>query len=293
MNFSFKIRVSSRAEQLDLFRKMELNFRIGATETNYVSQDMHIPHELMTALAMANGFELDNNGEVKDVMSFIAYCNEHSDMPIIFKMRAINQKPEYFLRANNVRVHITTKDKIQLDDGEKEGRLDTNYHLEMQATVHMIVPHFYVFFSQEPIEHKVTVGHDGIGIYSINAMEIPPENSRGWGQIVQTNYLCDKGDTGIDLTSLFSGNSPMAETMRYSLKNFITPDSFIQVVILSSDTKAIMIKGWMDYKRLSYNFDDPMDHEEMLTIVIYADKGYINDTVSVLHNYNTTRIENS
>lgn len=293
MNFSFKIRVGSRAEQLDLWKKMELYFRIGASETNYVSQDMHIPHELISALATANGFELDNNGEVKDVMSFIAYCNEHSDMPIIFKMRAINQKPEYFLRTNNCRVHIITRDKIQLDDGEKEGRLDSNFHIEMQAVVHMIIPHFYVFFSQQPIEQKITVGHEGIGIYSINAIEIPPENARGWGQIVQTNYLCDEGDTEIDLSTLFSGNSPLAETMRYNLKNFISPDSFIQVVIYRSDIKAILVQGWMDYKKLSFNFNDPIDHETMLTIVVYADKGYINDTVSMLHNYNTTRIENS
>lgn len=291
MNFAFKARVSSRAEQQDLWAKMELYFRVGATETNYVSQDMHIPYELMSALALTNGFTVNEDGTIKDPMAFLEYCNKHSDMPILFKLRAINQRPEFFLRANNVRVHITTKDKIQLDDGEKEGRLDTNYHVEFQATVSIIVPQFYVFFSQQPIEHKITVTHDAIGLYTIQAMEIPPENSRGWGQKALTEYMCDIGDKEIDLSPIFTGTTPLAETMKHTMKNSISPDSFIQVMVFKSGDGALLLDGYVDYSKLSFVFDSPMTREEMLVIVVYADSAYINDTMSMLHNYLGSRIE--
>lgn len=291
MNFTFKVRVSSKAEQQDLLQKMELYFRVGASETEHISADIHIPYDIMVCLAKANGFEVDKSNTIVDPFSFVSYCNKHSDMPIIYKMRAINQKAEFFMRASNLRVHIICRDKIQPDDGEKEGRLDTNYHLELQTVVYMIVPHFFVFFNQKPIEHEITVGHEAVGIYTINCFEVPPCNSRGWNQKAQTNYLCDKGERFIDLSSIFEGKAPMCETMRYNLENFINPDSFIEVVVYRARQAPILMSGWVDYRHLRYVFDDEIEKEEMMLIVVYADDGYINNTMINIKNYNSTRID--
>ena len=41
MNFRFKVRLNSRSEQLDLFNRMEIWFRVGTTQQNYLSADFH------------------------------------------------------------------------------------------------------------------------------------------------------------------------------------------------------------------------------------------------------------
>ena len=46
MQFNFRVKVSTRAEQLDLKEKMNLRFRIGATQGEYRSADFVVPMEL-------------------------------------------------------------------------------------------------------------------------------------------------------------------------------------------------------------------------------------------------------
>ena len=47
--------------------------------------------------------------------------------------------------------HIKTKDKLQKDDGERDGKLDFNFHVEMDAELTMLVPHFYALYDEEDV----------------------------------------------------------------------------------------------------------------------------------------------
>ncbi len=174
MDFTFKVRLNSRSEQLDLFNKMELWFKIGATQSEYISADFHIPYDIMLNIASDNGFEVKND-KIVDIYKFLTYLNSHSDIPFIFKMRAINQKPEFFIRVKDLYTHISTIDKLQMDDGEKQGKLDTNFHIEMRCTLRIPIPHFYAYFNQKPIAYTIGANeYNGgtIGIYTINSFEI-------------------------------------------------------------------------------------------------------------------------
>jgi hypothetical protein len=59
MNFTFRIRVNSRSEQLDLYNKMELWFRIGTTQQDNLSADFHIPFDIIFQIAKDANFEVD------------------------------------------------------------------------------------------------------------------------------------------------------------------------------------------------------------------------------------------
>ena len=50
MDFTFKVRVNSRSEQLDLFNRMELWFRIGSTQHEYISADFHVPYDMAMSI---------------------------------------------------------------------------------------------------------------------------------------------------------------------------------------------------------------------------------------------------
>lgn len=294
MNFTFKIRVGTRSQQLDLFNRMELWFRIGATQHEYINADFHVPYDIMLNIAEANHFEIKDN-KIVDILEFINYLNSHSDLPIIFKMRAINQKPEFFVRINNLYTHISCRDKISMDDGERSGKLDTNFHLELQCTLTIPIPHFYAYFAQIPTGYNIATNErtdTSIGIYSINNFEIPPENKYGWGRVAQTGYLCEKGEKFIDISPiLLSGEGHLTKVIKYSIENGINPNSFLDIKIYRSDDKEKLVPFIMEYNNCTIYFNNPIEREEAVDIVIYADKGYINNTIISLENIMDSRIE--
>ena len=290
MNFTFKVRVNSRSEQLDVMNKMELWFRIGSTHREYLNADFHIPYGVMLNIAAANNFRIEN-GRIVDILDFIAYLNKFSDLPIVFKMRAINQHPEFFVRANNMYVHISTVDKLQIDDGDRDGKLDTNFHVEMNATLTIPIPHFFVYFCQDPIVYELTVhevNKNAIGIYTINNFEIPPQNEYNWTTVVVTSYLCDAGEQCIDLSSILEGGGNFTRAIKYCKENFVSPESFIDVKVYRSNDMAKRIDVEMNYDNSIMMLAEPMEKEEMIDIAIYADKEFVNEVVisgdNVMHN---------
>lgn len=291
MNFAFKVRVNSRSEQLDVMNKMELWFRIGSTHREYLNAEFHIPYDIMLNVAAAAHFEIDENNNIVDILEFIAYLNKYSDLPIVFKMRAINQKPEFFVRVNNMYVHISTIDRLQIDDGDREGKLDTNFHVEMNATLEIPIPHFFVYFSQDPIVHTIGVNeHNGksIGIYSINNFEIPPQNEKNWTSVAVTSYLCEEGEQVIDLSPIFTGSGNFIRAVEYSKKNMVSPKSFVDIKVYRSNDMAKEFKCDMNYDNYHLELPFPMEHEEAIDIAIYADKEYINNVIisndNIIHN---------
>ena len=294
MNFGFKIRVGTRAQQLDLFKKMELRFRLGATQREYISADFHIPKDILLSIADQAGFKVDyENKNIKDVMEFVGYLNSHSDLPILYKMRAINQKPEFFVRVKDLYTHISCLEKIQLDDGERDGHLDTNFHLEYGAILTIPIPHFYVYYSQENLTGSTDLHEETgseIGLYSFNDFEIPDKNALGWYQVALTSYLCEKGETFIDMSEVFSGSTNLDIVMKYNLKQFISPGSFIDIQVFRNDDRALKVKTKMNYETKKLELLEEMD-EEVVYIAIYADRSYINDTIINIEELNKSRIK--
>lgn len=288
MNFNFKVRVSTRAQQLDVWNTMELLFRIGSTQYTRISCDFHIPYEIMANMACMAKFELDEKGKIKDISAFLSYINQHSDLPIIYKMRAINQKPEFFVRVNDLYTHINTVDKLQLDDGNRVGMLDDDFLVEMNCVLTLPVPHFYAFMNQKSLVETIPITNNKnvIALYSINNYEIPEENYKGWGRIVVTNYLCEAGEEFVDLSPIIGDpNLPLNIAIRYNMDHSISPNAFMETRFYYSDDVAKIVKGYMNYKNLHFVFENPIEKEQMIDIIIYADKEYINSIMVQTGNY--------
>jgi len=297
MNFTFKVRVNSRSEQLDLLNKMELWFRIGTTQQDRISADFHIPTDILVQIAKDNAFEVDENDNIVDVPAFLNYMNKHSSAPVIFKMRAINQHPEFFVRARELYTHISTKDKIQIDDGEQDGHLNTNYHLEMNVVLHMPIPHFYAYMAQIPLADSITISErkPSMGIYTINNFDIKPQNEQGWPSIMVTSYFAEKDEKVIDISPVFDSNTwPVAKVLHYDQKLGITPEGYLDIRIMRND----MIGGRMadariDYRNLKIYLDESIDKECMFDIVIYADMEYVNSQLISLESYDKSRVSSA
>ena len=288
MNVQYKIRVNSRSQQLDLFNQMELNFRNGATQHENLSIDYHVPKEIMLNIAVKAGFEV-KNGEVINIIEFLEYLNRHSDLTFLFKLRAINLKAEFFVRVNNVYTHIAVRDKLQLDDGERDGKLDFNFHVEMVASLTMPIPHYFSYYAAEDITMGVPLqeSNEGcIAIYSINTFEIPKYDEHHWPQGAITYYQTDDGDTEIDLEPIIGGDNPLSRSINHDFTNGVSPSHFINIKLIRDDDTHKQVKFHMDWENRKIIFEEP-EEERIIHIVIYYDREYISELeIEQKHLYN-------
>ena len=291
MDFNYKVRVNTRSQQLDLFNQMELNFRVGATQAEDISVDFHIPKVVMLDIADKAGFKIVH-GEVIDIIDFLHYLNLHSELPFLFKLRAINHKAEFFVRLSNLYTHIAIKDKLEVDDGERDGKLDTNFHIEMNAILTMPIPHFYAYYNAKcPIQDiEVREPDEGtVAIYTVNLLDIPQVDENGWNQACCTDYLIDDNDIMIDLSSLFSGDNVISKTINHDLTLGVSPTHFLNVKIYRDEDIAREVPFNINWKSKLITFDTPMK-QEVLHIVIYHDRSYINELATTMNDYNKLRV---
>lgn len=295
MNFNFKVRVNTRAQQMDTASKMELKFRNGSSMHEIVSADYHVPKSIILNIADRVGFEIKNN-EVVDIISFISYLNAHSDLPFLFKVRAINQKPEFFIRQNNIYAHITNLDKLGRDDGERDGKLDFNFHIEMQCTLTIPIPFYYAYYSATDetisIETK-ELSTNTIAIYSINPLEIPNTDKNGWIRAAITDYMTDDGDTYMDLSSIFTGDNVLAQAIQHDLTNGLSPKHFINVQVYKDNDIARDCPIKMDWNTKYAYFLEGAKNEQIFHIAVYYDREYINELDIELNNYHSLRIQSN
>ena len=291
MNFAFKIRVNSRSEQLDLFNKLELKFRVGTTQQDNLSADFHIPYNIILQIAKDAHFEVKDD-TIIDIPAFVSYLNMHSSAPIIYKIRSINQKPAFFVRARNLYTHLAIRDKIQLDDGESNSKLETNFHLEMNVQLRMPIPHFYAYMNQVPITDKLFISETkpAIGIYTVNNYHIPPENKMGWPSISVTSYLANKGEEYIDISEIFNSKKwPVAIVVHNDMDLSISPEGFLDVkVFRSSDYEnmtGIEANYHMDYRHMRIVLEEEVIKPITYEIAIYADMSYVNNRLATIESY--------
>ena len=297
MNFNFRSRVNTRSQQLDLYNKLELWFRIGATQQDYLSADFHIPYEMIMNVARDADFAIKDN-KIVDIVSFMNYLNQHSDLPIVFKMRAINQKPEFFVRVKGLRAHITIRDMLQLDDGERDGKLDTNFHVDMQCILRIPIPHFYAYLSEDPIKVTIPITEvkPNIGIYTIENLIFPKENNKHWLLIAQTSYSCEEGEKEIDLSEIFKNKDwNVNKVIDYYNKLGVNPNTFIEVGVWLAGAKhwnrrPKNIECHMDYTTMKLYLDEPVYDKDILDFGIYCDMNMVNATVVNMEKINESRI---
>ena len=294
MTFNYRCRVNTRAQQLDLFNQMEIWFRVGQTQQTNLTADFHIPKNILIDIAKVTGFEVDEDNNIKDPFTFTSYLNAKSDLPIIYKLRAINQQPEWFVRATGLRAHIAIREKLNLDDGEREGKLDTNFHVDMQAVLHIPVPHFYAYLSQDPIIPTIPVSEDKpvIGIYTIDNVNFPPCNDKGWNIVAQTSYSCEKGEEFIDLSPIFNNrNWHISKVIEYNKNLNLAAGGFMEVwAWFDGAFKPKQVDFHMDWNNLHMIFDQTIEGDDVIDIAIYVDMSYVNNTIINIEEYDKNRI---
>jgi len=289
MKFNFRLRVSTRAQQLDLYKFMKIAFRVGATQGENVDMDFHIPYDLILQIAQDNGFCVEAR-KIKDVRKFVNFLNSHSSLPFLYKYRCINGNNEFFIKMRDMYVHIASLN-LEIDDGEREGVVMSNFVVELETQVRFPAPQVFAYYSEtkhEYLEYGKEIENCML-VYSIKSVPVPDTNDKGWMQFLSTVYVEDqdklKDPLDIDLSEMFEGE--MRQVICDSLRTLISPNMYIDIKLFNDgEQKDIEV----DWRSLHIKTKEPVVDEQSY-IVIYADFGYLNDQIITINEMNKDRIE--
>lgn len=298
INFSFRLRLSTRAQQLDIGNFMKFAFRVGSTQKAFVDYDYHLPYEVMLNMAEHNNFEIIYPSEenkdifypkIKDIAGFLHYLNSHSMYPISYKMRTVSGNCEFFMRMPELCTHISNLDQLSLDDGEREDQLDNNFHIEMNSILTIPAPQEYFFYSSEALRQKFKVQQDTAGLYLFRPLSPPNKDSHGWRQFLSTEYVDeDNVVEEIDLTELLVG-SELEKAIQATKNMHISPSVFVNVILFNSQYER---KTRMDWERNTLiMLDSSYMKSDYSQITIYVDLEYMNNQLHIINSISDNRIK--
>lgn len=292
VNFAIRCKTDTRAQQMDLYKRLEIACRIGCTETFIVDLDYHVPYELMSRLAKDTGYLVDSNGVICEPYAFLKYLNSYSQIPFMYKLRYINGKREYFIRMHDIPLYMDMKDKMTIDDGEQDGQTSHSYSIDMNVSVRVPVPKFFIYYIEGRQYNTIAAVEPestDISIYSMKVFDIPEVNEKGWVQYATSNYLAEKDEPvvkEIDITELFVApvdsmeGTSLNDLINESLGYCLSPSRFIDVAVYTNDMN---IEGKLPIRidwetRKIYLPENTLN--SYFYIAIYIDRLYMNDRIA-------------
>ena len=123
-------------------------------------------------------------------------------------------------------------------------------------------------------------------------VDIPKQDEHGWIQAAVTQYATDKGETSMDLSSLFTGENILSRTINHDLVNGISPSHFINIKVYTEGDIAKNVPIRMDWKTKIAYFRDPQP-EDILDIAVYYDREYLNELNISMESLNDNRVSKS
>lgn len=292
MNFTFRVRVSSKAQQIDKANWMKFAFRVGSTQKEFVDYDFHLPYEAMLNMAYHAGFEIaypeneTGQAKVKNISGFLRYLNAHSLHPITYKLRTINGRSEFFVKTKQI-THIDNTQTLSLDTGEREGQLDNNFHIDMNCTLTLPVPQEYIYYSSDTLEQRLRDKESTTGLYTFRQLSPPTKDEHGWREYVTTEYVDEECHMdSIDISELIGG-SDLYKVIQYTLKTLVSPYIFVNVKLFNNQYEK---KIKVDWEKLLIIPESPIFYSEWSQIAIYVDLDYLNNTMIMIEDLEKDRV---
>lgn len=293
MNFTYKMRLNTRAEQLDMVEFIKLKHRAGYTETCNLTLDIHVPKAIISQIAFDNAMELDQAGNPVDSVKMLQYLNSYSLIPFIYKLRCSTGNSEYFIKVPNCVAHIKSE-MPTFDDGDRQDTTTTNYTVDFNVEVEMTAPYCYTYFSQHD-QHYINDApvclDPMIIVSSVIKTELPTEDENHWAYLTHTEYEVDDEDVNkpleIPLKEYFRGTD-LGKIIDYTQRIGVSPAAFINFGIYN---EGVNMKYEMDWGKMICKTTDPITVNRTV-IAIYCDMKYVNNVTIYLNELdtNTSRI---
>jgi hypothetical protein len=292
MQFTYKIRLDTKAEELDMMEFIKFKHRAGMTETRELSLDVHVPKRIISQIAFDNGIKMYDDGTPIDSSEMLKYLNSHSLIPFLYKLRCSTGNNEYFIKVPDCVAHIKS-DFPNGDDGERQDMLMTNYNIDFGVTIEMTAPYCYTYYSQQEQNwiHKaapIDPNKHYICIMQSAKTDVPTEDENHWKMITTepVQYEVDETDLGTEIDIDFKeqfDRTDIERVIKYTLDMSLNPYLFMNFKVFNDAEEC----GYtFDWNNLIMHVNRKLTNQ-VLVIGIYCDNGYIMETIKHIDELDT------
>lgn len=287
MTFNYKMRLDTKAQQLDMLEFIKYKHRAAFTESEYIPLDVHVPKKIINQIAFDNNMLSDDFNHIKDNDKMLKYLNTYSVIPFLYKKRNSTGTYEYFIRCDNCGVHV----KSELPSGDEQGdRIEmenTNFIIDFQTEVEMLAPFCFVYYSERPqdIINSNDLINDETSILLMRAAraDFPDCNEVGWNKIITTEYIVEDDDLKndnivININPLLDGE--IRDIVEYTKSIMLNPSLFMDFLVFNNTS---YVKYKMDWDNNQMIIQSKCTHPGF-NIAVYIDMKYVNET-RIHHNF--------
>lgn len=281
MNFVFKMRLDTRAEQLDMLEYLKLAHRAGYTETRDLDLDIHVPYPIISQIAFDNNMTMDGMGHPLVPLDILSYLNSFSVLPFIYKLRCSTGNSEYFVKVPNCVAHI--KSEIpSFDDGDRQDMVISNFTIDFPVEIEMTAPYCYTYYSQHEHQYFNSKPADpadaAIALVKAIRTDFPSEDENHWPLETKTEYEVDDEDLNkpldICMYDFFRG-SEIQQLIDYNIKAGLSPGLFLNFIFFNN---GIRRDYTIDWKTLTCHIESGIVKNNTV-IGVYYNMKYINETL--------------
>lgn len=285
MNFVYKMRVDTDAQQLDLLDFIKYKHRAGASENQYITLEIHVPKKIINQIAFDNAIEFDPLSGPKNPDEMLRYLNSYSVLPFLYKRRNATGTFEYFIRVENCGVHVKSELPNRDESGNKVDSETTYFTPDFQIAVEMLAPYCFIYYSQHQqsiINTSKAIDDDVIILMKAVRAELPETNEVGWNRLITTEYIVDNADLQNNITINFKDliQGELARIIEYTYSVALSPSLFMDFIILNNGE---FMDYDIDWSTNSLTLKEKTSYPGF-SIGIYVDLGYVNN-VKIHHNF--------
>lgn len=292
LRFTFRMLFPNQGIQIDVANRCNLIFRAGATQKHFNDVDFHIPDELVNQVAEDNGqFVCPNSNKIRDAHTFVTFFNQHSSLPMYYKFDASKHIMQYFLRVPRCLIHIKT-DPMQVDEGRDVGNVKDNYGVEFNCEVRFPAPKFYAYYSIKTREQEYCMSKldsKSFAVMVSSLATVPIKNDKGWDRAIETDYklTAEEAKVGIKEIPFFELVESLSDVIESVKSMALSPEVFLDIKVYSYFKQIPCTIDWINYViHLSETIK-----EQACYIIIYMDSIYYSEHLTVIKNYDKTRIQ--
>ena len=178
---------------------------------------------------------------------------------------------------------------MDIDDGETEGQLENNFHIEGNFTLNMWIPSYYVISSAKPVYKFIPVMDSSMfGLYTVDIIELPEIDDNGWNLYIKTDVDMTvddfkNGECSFSIEGLLQ-NRELKSAILSHRDMLISPTRFLNMRIYDSKQGAEYSIDWDKFMVTVYG-----SRSMHLVIGIYIDTEYYNEFKETQNNLKKTR----
>lgn len=286
MTFVYKMRLDTKAQQLDLVEFIKYKHRAGMTENQYLPLDIHVPKKIIMQIAFDIGLLSDDFSRIKDPDKMLKYLNTHSLVPFLYKRRNATGTDEFFIRVDNCSAHIKAEMPNADESGDRQEHEHMSFMIDFTVEIQMTAPYCYTYYSET--EQNIINSHDlvkdetGILLMKAARADLPDANEVGWNRVLNTEYIVEnedlKDNVVIEFEPLLEGE--LRHIVEYTKSVALSPSLFVDFIIFNDGN---FCDYDLDWDRFTMTIKEKTNHPGFV-IGMYINMSYVNET-RIHHNF--------